>query len=89
MGTALVAAAAASGHDVVSIDVSPAGPGPAEGEPQDKPQDKPAGRVIQLAADATSYEQLKGALRGCDAVVHLAGRPAPVPWPSMPTCTAC
>ena len=26
MGTALIAAAAASGHDVVSIDVSPAGP---------------------------------------------------------------
>jgi UDP-glucose 4-epimerase len=78
MGTALIAAAAASGHDVVSIDVSPAGPGPAGG----KPQDKPPGRVIELTADATSYEQLKGALRGCDAVVHLAGRPAPVPWPA-------
>jgi nucleoside-diphosphate-sugar epimerase len=35
------------------------------------------GDVTQLEADVTSYEELRRALNGCDAVVHLAARPSP------------
>jgi nucleoside-diphosphate-sugar epimerase len=65
IGRAVVELALAQGHAVVSIDRA-------------LPQDG-AGRpdVAFVQADITSYADVEQALRGCDALVHLAAIPAP------------
>jgi UDP-glucose 4-epimerase len=35
-----------------------------------------------VVADVTSYDDLKRAVEGCDALVHLAARPGPRGWPA-------
>lgn len=74
LGRAVVAAAAACGHRVVSIDVRPVYPAPTGSVA--------SASVTELTADVTSYEQLRRAADGCDALVQLAGRPGPRPWPA-------
>lgn len=66
LGTAVVAEGCRRAHQVVSIDIRPVAPGEQGGD-----------SAGQLVADVTSYEELKRAVEGCDALVHLAGRPSP------------
>src|SRR4051794_17922665 len=65
VGRAVVALALAQGHSVVSIDR--ALPAPEDAQPD----------VTFIQADITSYTDLEQALRGCDALVHLAAIPSP------------
>jgi nucleoside-diphosphate-sugar epimerase len=67
LGTAVVAEALRRGHQVVSIDIRPVAPGEDSGD-----------GAAQLVADVTSYEELRKAAAGCDALVHLAARPSPL-----------
>ncbi|OBZ72475.1 GDP-mannose 3,5-epimerase 1 [Grifola frondosa] len=59
VGTRVVAAARAQGHEVVGIDATPAL----------APTDK---GYVFVQADLRAYDAALAALRGCDAVVHLA-----------------
>jgi UDP-glucose 4-epimerase len=65
VGRAVIEAALAQGHSVVSIDRTL----PAENTPRPE--------VTFLQADITQYADLEQALRGCDALIHLAAIPAP------------
>jgi UDP-glucose 4-epimerase len=69
LGTALVAATLAAGHEIVAID---------RGEPE-----HPATGLTTRMADITDYAELKDALADCDAIVHLAAytNPAAEPEP--------
>jgi len=75
LGSAVVAEGCRRGHRVVSIDIrpvtatEPVAAGPA------------VVAATQLRADVTSYEELRGAVAGCDALVHLAGYPSPLGAP--------
>ncbi len=65
IGRAVTEAALAKGHDVVSIDrVAPQ-------------QDAAQPKVTFIEADITHYPEVEQALRGCDALVHLAAIPGP------------
>jgi nucleoside-diphosphate-sugar epimerase len=65
VGRAVVETALAQGHSVVSIDRTL----PAEGAS--------ASNVTFVQADITQYAELEQALRGCDALIHLAALPSP------------
>lgn len=65
VGSAIVELALAQGHSLVCIDrVAPA---------------KPAGQpnVAFVLADITDYDAFENALRGCEALVHMAAIPSP------------
>ena len=68
----MVAEGCRRGHRVVSIDIRPV----TATEPV------AGGTVVdaatQLQADVTSYEELRRAADGCEALVHLAGYPSPL-----------
>ena len=62
IGRAVVELALSQGHQVVSVDVT----------------QPPSGCDVPfVAADVTRYAELEGALRGCDALVHLAAIRSP------------
>jgi nucleoside-diphosphate-sugar epimerase len=89
LGRSVVTAASQRGHRVVSIDLRPVGADPAEpGAGQGSAAPDPLregggeGAVAEVVADVTSYDDLKRAVEGCDALVHLAARPAPFGWPA-------
>lgn len=63
IGRAVVGQALSAGHDVVVID-------------RVEHEERPAETVF-LQVEATDYPALEAALRGCDALVHLAAIPAP------------
>jgi len=64
VGKAIVEMALAQGHHVVSIDrVAP-----------DKSTDHPALEFVQ--AELTDYSAFESAIRGCDALIHMAAIPA-------------
>ena len=65
VGRAIVAMALAQGHEVVSID---------RAAPQDGAEHSGAAFV---QADITSYAEFERALRGCDALAHMAAIPSP------------
>ena len=65
VGRAIVALALSQGHEVVSID---------RATPQDGAA-HPGAAFVQ--ADITSYAEFERALRGCDALVHMAAIPSP------------
>ena len=67
IGRAVVELALAGGHEVVSIDTAP-------------PKERGSGATF-VAADVTRYEQVEQALRGCDALVHLAAIRSPIGRP--------
>jgi nucleoside-diphosphate-sugar epimerase len=67
IGRAAVAAALAAGHQVVSIDHQPAS--------------QQHQNLSTIHADIGSYTDLLSALRGCDALIHLAAIPSPVGHP--------
>lgn len=67
VGSAVIALAREQGHQVVSIDRTPA-----ETEAEDVPF---------VAVDMTHYDKFEAALRGCDALVHLAAYPSPMGHP--------
>jgi nucleoside-diphosphate-sugar epimerase len=85
LGTAVVAEASRLGHGVVSIDLQPArsdGPERHRGAHGDTPLAAPdAPVVVEVTADVTSYDELRRALEGCQAIVHLAARPSPLGRP--------
>lgn len=64
VGSAIVDMALAHGHEVVSIDQTPSA-NPAQ----------PNSTFIQ--ADLTDYEAFVGAIRGCDALIHMAAIASP------------
>jgi nucleoside-diphosphate-sugar epimerase len=65
VGRAVVELALAQGHNVVNIDrAAPA-------------QDSAPADVIFVQADITNYADFEQALRGCDALIHLAAIPSP------------
>lgn len=66
LGTAVVAEGCRRGHRVVSIDIRPVAPAEDGGD-----------AATQVVADLTAYEELRREVAGCDAIVHLAGRPSP------------
>jgi nucleoside-diphosphate-sugar epimerase len=66
----VVAEGCRRGHQVVSIDIRAVAPAQDDGD-----------GATQLVADVTSYEELRRAVDGCDAVVHLAARPSPLGAP--------
>src|ERR671933_1604873 len=66
IGRAVVDMARTNGHHVVCIDTAP----PEEG----------SGATF-VPADVTQYDQLERALRGCDALVHLAAIRSPIGRP--------
>lgn len=71
LGRAVVAAAAAAGHDIIALDrVSDPDPAAAE----------TAFPVV--AVDVTDYDALLTQLSGCDGLIHLAARPSP--WGAPP-----
>ena len=43
---------------------------------------KPGAGTAEVIADVTAYDELRQALDGCDALVHLAARPGPKGWPA-------
>ena len=65
VGRAVVELAVAQGHNVVNIDRMP----PPQGA------DEPGIQFIQV--DLTQYADFEQALRGCDALIHMAAIPAP------------
>jgi len=65
IGRAVVALALSQGHSPVNIDRAP------------PPADQPQPGVSFVEADLADYDALEAALRGCDALVHLAAIPAP------------
>jgi nucleoside-diphosphate-sugar epimerase len=69
IGRAVVELALSQGHSVVSIDR--AGP----------PSHAMQPNVTFIAADITHYADCEQALRGCDALVHLAAIPSPQGFP--------
>jgi nucleoside-diphosphate-sugar epimerase len=85
LGGAVVTEACRRGHRVVSIDIKPVVADEAARESQEgaggRDGARPAVAARQLQADVTSYEELRVALAGCDAVVHLAGHPSPLGAP--------
>ena len=70
LGTAVVAEGCRRGHQVVSMDIRPVVPGGDGGD-----------TATQVVADVTAYEELRRQVAGCDAIVHLAGRPSPLGAP--------
>lgn len=69
IGRALIDMALAQGHSAVSIDRAP--PSAEHARPE----------VAFISADITSYSEFERALRGCDALVHLAAIPSPARHP--------
>lgn len=65
VGRAVVELALAHGHSVVSIDRVAA------------PLDEATSDIMYLQAELTDYAAFEQALRGCDALVHLAAIPSP------------
>ncbi len=65
IGSAVSQLALVQGHSVVSIDRTR------------PPSDERQPDLIFVEADITSYHDIEQALRGCDAVVHLAAIPSP------------
>src|SRR2546430_1429965 len=65
VGRAVIELALSRGHSVVSIDRAP----PA--------QDAAPPGVTRVQAELTDYPSFEQALRGCDALVHLAAIPSP------------
>ncbi len=75
LGSAVVAEGCRRGHRVVSIDIRPVtATEPVAAAPA-------VVAATQLQADVTSYEELRRAVAGCDALVHLAGYPSPLGAP--------
>lgn len=72
----MVAEGCRRGHRVVSLDIRPVDEA-AAGEGAGAQIEAAA----QIEADVTSYEELREALAGCDALVHLAGHPSPLRAP--------
>ena len=72
LGRAVVAAAAAAGHEVVALD-KVAGPASDAGE---------STSPTVIAVDVTDYDALRERLSGCDGLIHLAARPSP--WGAPP-----
>jgi UDP-glucose 4-epimerase len=68
IGRAVVELAAARGHSVTSIDSAP-------------PSTQLPSGVKQVTLDVTDYTDLEQALRGCEALVHLAAIRSPVGHP--------
>jgi nucleoside-diphosphate-sugar epimerase len=64
VGRGVVALALAQGHEVVNID-------------RVEPDDQGRPDIQTIKADITSYDELERALRGCDALVHLAAIASP------------
>lgn len=64
VGRAVTALALAEGHSVVSIDRAP-------------PPDRAPPGIAFVQADTTAYAEIARALRGCDALVHLAAITSP------------
>jgi nucleoside-diphosphate-sugar epimerase len=67
IGRAVVDMALANGHEVVCIDIGGSSPH--------------ADGAAFVSADATRYDELEPALRGCDALVHLAAIRSPIGHP--------
>ena len=67
IGRAVVDLAVADGHEVVSIDTAS--------------PERQASRATFRVADVTRYDQLEQAVRGCDALVHLAAIRSPIGRP--------
>src|SRR5438445_10452001 len=67
IGRAVVDLAVADGHEVVSIDTA-------------SPERQASGATFRVA-DVTRYDQLEQAVRGCDALVHLAAIRSPIGRP--------
>jgi len=64
VGRAVVAMALTDGHEVVNIDQTP-------------PPHNTQSNVSFLQVDLTNYEAFVQAIRGCDALIHMAAIPAP------------
>jgi nucleoside-diphosphate-sugar epimerase len=65
IGREITTQALAAGHEVVGIDrLDPAEP--------------PTGNLTFIRADTDDYEGLVAAMKGCDALVHMAAIPAPI-----------
>ena len=64
VGSAIIKMALADGHDVVNIDQKPV-PNATESHP------------TFVQADLTDYDAFVGAIRGCDALIHMAAIAAP------------
>ena len=79
LGRAVTSAALAAGHRVVAIDL----PRPPVGAPGAWFADDEA--VTRVAVDITDYAALEPAVRGCEALVHLAALTSPraVPEPGV------
>jgi len=65
IGRAVIEMALASGHDVINLDRVP------------PPADSAASGVPFILAEMTDYAALETALRGCEALIHLAAIPSP------------
>jgi len=69
IGKAIVEMALTQGNNVVSID-------------RVRPGDNPAqSNITYIQADITNYAAFENALRGCDALIHMAAIPAPGRYP--------
>lgn len=66
LGAAVIRELLESGYEALSLDRNPA----------------QAAAVPAVAVDLNRYDELAGALRGCDAVIHLAADPSPYSRPA-------
>ena len=69
VGRAVVEMALAQGHHVLSIEHAPPG------------EEATPPRLTRLAVEVTDYAALEHALRGCEALIHLAAIPSPMRHP--------
>src|SRR3954465_11957070 len=53
-----------NGHSIIGIDI--------------RQPENPNGKISFVQSDCTVLAQMQSALRGCDAVIHLAGIPHPL-----------
>ncbi len=67
VGAGVVSMALAQGHEVVNIDRAPG--------------KDPDPRITFHQIDISDYDAFEQALRGCDALIHLAAHPAPIRYP--------
>lgn len=65
IGREITRQALAAGHEVVGID-------------RVDPQEAPTGNLTFIRADTDDYEGLVAAMKGCDALIHMAAIPAPI-----------
>jgi UDP-glucose 4-epimerase len=83
IGRAVIEMALAQGHRVVSIDRAPPSQDAAirQRNKNSSARDEPQPNVTFIEADITNYAAFENALRGCDALVHLAAIASPKGYP--------